>query len=103
MISRFSSRRATLRAFCAGGAALVAGCSPFALVNGLVPSGTYRARKDIAYGEHPRLKLDVYQPAEPKGRAPVVVFFYGGNWDAGERGNYLFAGEALASKGFVAV
>lgn len=33
----------------------------------------------------------------------MVVFFYGGNWDSGERADYLFAGEALAAKGYVAV
>jgi acetyl esterase/lipase len=37
-----------------------------------------------------------------KGR-PVVVFFYGGSWQSGDRGDYLFVGEALASRGFVAV
>jgi acetyl esterase/lipase len=51
--------------------------------------------------------LDVYVPtSEPvqdgKGR-PIVVFFYGGSWQNGNRGDYLFVGEALASRGFVAV
>jgi acetyl esterase/lipase len=31
------------------------------------------------------------------------VFFYGGNWDSGERGDYAFVGKALASRGIVAV
>lgn len=35
--------------------------------------------------------------------APVVVFFYGGNWNSGNRGDYAFVGEALASRGIVAV
>lgn len=89
--------------FCAGSAALLTGCSPLRLVNALVPSGTYRADNDIAYGERPRQRLDVYQPAASGRPAPVVVFFYGGNWNAGERRDYLFVGEALASRGFVAV
>jgi acetyl esterase/lipase len=33
----------------------------------------------------------------------VVVFFYGGNWVAGEREDYAFVGRALASRGIVAV
>jgi acetyl esterase/lipase len=33
----------------------------------------------------------------------VVVFFYGGNWNAGERGDYAFVGRALAARGFVVV
>lgn len=50
-----------------------------------------------------RHRLDIYRPAEKDGPAPVVVFFYGGNWKSGERRDYLFVGEALASQGFVAV
>jgi acetyl esterase/lipase len=32
-----------------------------------------------------------------------VVFFYGGSWKDGSRAQYRFAGEALTSKGFIAV
>jgi acetyl esterase/lipase len=35
--------------------------------------------------------------------APVVVFFYGGSWNSGSRSDYSFVGEALASRGIVAV
>jgi len=79
------------------------GCSPLRLVNGLAPSRTYRATHGVPYGSHPRYFLDVYRPAEQVGPSPVVVFFYGGNWKSGARGDYLFVGEALASRGFVAV
>lgn len=96
-------RRNFLRASLTGGAALLSGCSPFKLVNALVPSASYRATSDVAYGTHPRQRLDVYRPVIANSASPVAVFFYGGNWDSGERGNYLFVGEALASKGIVAV
>ncbi|HMH18316.1 MAG TPA: alpha/beta hydrolase [Burkholderiales bacterium] len=86
-----------------GGTTLLAGCSPLSLINFWTPSATYRASTGIDYGRHVRNRLDVYRPAEQPGPAPVVVFFYGGNWDSGDRGDYLFVGEALASKGFVAV
>ena len=33
----------------------------------------------------------------------MVVFFYGGSWTDGERGDYRFVGEAFASQGIVAV
>lgn len=92
-------RRGFLRAALAGGAGLLGGCSPLAIVNAFVPSQTYRRASGLAYGDHPRHRLDLYQPTESSGTAPVVVFFYGGNWNAGERGSYLFAGEALASRG----
>ena len=84
----------------------VAACAPLALINGLVPGDTYRAERGIAYGPLERQRLDLYLPAasatDPAG-APVIVFFYGGNWNSGARGDYLFAGEAFASQGFVTV
>jgi acetyl esterase/lipase len=33
----------------------------------------------------------------------VVVFFYGGGWDQGEKRDYRFVGQTLAEQGFVAV
>jgi acetyl esterase/lipase len=84
-------------------ATLVAACSPLALVNGLVPSDTYHREQDLAYGANERQRLDVYAPVSPTDAAPVIVFFYGGSWRTGRRADYRFVGEALASRGFVAV
>ena len=53
---------------------------------------------DAAHG----LALDVYRPANAR-HAPVVVFFYGGDWARGERSWYRFVGTALAAQGVVAV
>lgn len=86
-----------------GGATLLAACSPLAIINASVPSKTFYADKDIAFGPNARDRLDVYRPATAVGAAPVVVFFYGGNWASGDRADYLFVGEALASKGFITV
>jgi acetyl esterase/lipase len=85
--------------------ALLSGCSATGVLNALVPSDTYRRRDGIAYGSDPRLQLDVYQPlaGATAAAAPLVVFFYGGNWKSGERGDYRFIGEALASQGAVVV
>ena len=33
----------------------------------------------------------------------MVLFFYGGGWQGGNRGNYLAFGQAFASAGIVAV
>ncbi len=82
---------------------LLQGCSPLALLNGWVPSSTYSVKTDVGYGPLARHQLDIYRPSSAQGAAPVVVFFYGGNWDSGARADYLFAGEALAAKGYVAV
>lgn len=81
-------------------AAMVA-CAPVATLNAITPSGTYRLQDGVAYGPLARQKLDVYTPesAAPAGGWPVVVFFYGGSWNRGERAQYRFVGEALASQG----
>jgi len=84
-------------------AVAAAGCSAFAYVNDAAPSSTYRRVTDIAYGPEARQRLDVYVPARAERPAPVVVFFYGGAWRTGSRRDYLFVGEALASRGAVAV
>jgi len=101
----------TLRslAFAAAGlSALVltlAACSPLTLLNATVPAGTHADTLDVPYGPDPRQRLDIYRPVEPApaGGYPVVVFFYGGSWNRGERADYRFVGEALASRGIVAV
>jgi acetyl esterase/lipase len=88
--------------------ATLGACSGTAMLNAAVPRYTFRASTAIPYGHDDRQKLDVYEPsdsARPAGPhgSPVVVFFYGGSWQSGDRGDYMFVGEALASRGFVAV
>jgi acetyl esterase/lipase len=58
--------------------------------------------RDISFGAEPRLKLDVYRPAGAA-NAPVVVFFYGGSWQQGDKAIYRFVGASLARAGIVAV
>ena len=78
-------------------------CSPVKLLNALTPDSTFDKTAGIAYGDDPRQKLDVYVPRHALPDAPVVVFFYGGSWNSGAREDYNFVGEALASRGIVAV
>lgn len=79
-------------------------CSPVGLLNAISPTDTYRKTSAIAYGSDPRQQLDIYVPTAKKpGPTPVVLFFYGGSWNSGERNDYRFVGEALAGKGYVAV
>jgi acetyl esterase/lipase len=100
-----STLRLTLYGLAAAVAALggLAACSPLAALNALSPGGGSDATTGIAFGTGPRLKLDIYRPARAAGAAPVVVFFYGGNWSSGERADYAFVGRALASRGMVVV
>lgn len=79
-----------------------AACGP-KLLNALVPDGGYRIEHGVAYGDLPRQRLDVYVPDELAGPVPIVVFFYGGGWESGSKGEFRFVGQAFAARGFVTV
>ena len=86
--------------------ALLTACSAVDVLNATVPSDTYRLLPDLPYGENIRQKVDVYMPSQLQadkilhgGGSPMVVFFYGGSWSSGNRADYRFIGEALASQG----
>jgi acetyl esterase/lipase len=81
----------------------LAACSPFRALNAVTSGTASNTMSDIAYGPDPRHRLDVYSPRKSSRLAPIVVFFYGGSWNSGERADYAFVGKALASRGMVAV
>ncbi|MET0179788.1 MAG: alpha/beta hydrolase [Novosphingobium sp.] len=63
------------------------------------------ARLAIAtrYGEDPAHKLELFVPggSPPRGRGfPLVVFFHGGGWHAGNPHDYRFVARTLADKGY---
>ena len=116
MASRKLLQATVLAVSLAAAVCALAACSPITALNDLTPHSTYREVRGLAYGTNPHQQLDVYMPAgaalarstsaanSPTGQGrPIVVFFYGGSWQNGNRGEYLFAGAALASRGFVAV
>ncbi|MGN6571374.1 MAG: alpha/beta hydrolase [Pseudolabrys sp.] len=78
------------------------GFSAADFLNLLAPRRGWSVRTDIAYGSGPRRMLDVYRP-DAGNAAPVVVFFYGGSWQSGDRSLYRFVGASLAARGIVAV
>jgi acetyl esterase/lipase len=82
--------------------AMLTGCSPLAFINGAIPADASKTQEGLAYGSSPRQRLDVYAPIDARD-APVVVFFYGGGWRSGERKDYRFVGDALATHGIVTV
>ena len=92
-----------LRLLALGLLAPVAACSPTGLLNSFIPETGFRVEKDVAYGDHPRQRLDVYEPLGLRAPAPVIVFFYGGSWQTGSKDRYLFAGQAFASAGAIVV
>ena len=82
-------------------AAVAAARSPTAVLNAVAALHSRQLAIAVPYGPLPRQSLDVYAPARaaPAGGHPVVVFFYGGSWNHGERADYRFVGEALAARG----
>ena len=80
---------------------LLAACAPTATLNALASRGNHALTEGVAYAALPRNRLDIYRPTAtaPAGGWPVVVFFYGGSWNRGERADYKFVGEALAARG----
>ena len=58
--------------------------------------------RDIAYGERPRRKLDVYWPPDGD-HLPVLLFAYGGSWTWGDKILYPLVGARFTAQGFVVV
>jgi len=81
---------------------LIQACSATRVLNALTPTARFVAERGVAYGDDPRQRLDVYAPATVEA-APVIVFFYGGRWSDGERGDYAWLAAALATEGIVTV
>lgn len=88
------SRRAIVPVLAAGA---LPGCST------LRPGGLTDRARDVAYGRHPRQRMDIYVPQGGGTDRPVVFFIYGGSWANGSKETYAFVGEAFAARGFVTV
>lgn len=58
---------------------------------------------DLAYGPHPRQRLDVYAPAAPGRGRPVLVWWHGGGFIRGDKAQRANIGWWGAREGFVVV
>ena len=98
-----SLRALRVRSLMAAAAALlITGCQSvaFSVANRGVPAPDASVVYDPRHG----LSLDVYRPdTGTSAAAPVVVFFYGGNWKSGQRQHYRFVGQRLAKLGVLAI
>lgn len=83
---------------------MLSGCSTLTAFNNLTPKdgGSKRLARDVAYGDHARQRYDIYAPTSGK-NWPVLVFFYGGNWDSGSKTDYAWMGRSLAALGYLVV
>lgn len=84
-------------------ALFASGCAPLTVLNSTVGTGDYRLIQDQAYGTNARQRLDVYVPRAVKTNADVVLFFYGGRWRSGAKGDYRFVAERLTANGLITV
>lgn len=85
----------------AGVAVLRSALSPVTILNLLVPKAGYALHRGLAFGPDPRQRLDIYVPHGLTAPAPVLLFFYGGGWQGGERTKYRAFGQAFAGAGIV--
>ncbi len=93
-----ASRRALLTT------ALLGACgSEQDFADALTPRRGYQRRQDIAYGAHPRQRLDVYRPEPARAEGPVALFLHGGSWNSGSKDQYRFLGEAFCARGITTV
>jgi len=83
-------------------ALLASGCERawFGVVNrGAAPPDT-----SVQFAPAQQLSLDIYRPRGLAAEAaPVLVFFYGGNWQRGSRAQYRFVGRRLADAGVLTI
>ena len=84
-------------------AALLARRPPLEALNASIATDGLRVERDVPYGPGTRHRMDIWRPKNLPGRLPVVVFFYGGAWQAGRRQDYAFVAAPLARRGMVVV
>ena len=60
-------------------------------------------RLDIAYGSHPRERLDLFFPDDPSKLrgAPIHAFIHGGYWYAQAKENFSFVAQGLTEEGII--
>ncbi len=80
------------------------GCSALGVINSVSKIYTVETKQNIAFDPHPKLQYDLYYPKSKNTRlkeTPVLVFFYGGSWNRGDKSEYEFVGRRLASMGYI--
>ena len=82
---------------------LLNACTGLDVLNASVGRGAYDRIANKSYGPHPRQGLDVYVPKNLQAPADVIIFFYGGRWQIGDKNEYRFVAEAFTSQGLVTV
>lgn len=79
---------------------LLAGCDKLGAYNHWQASDTKPDIANVSYGADDRQVLDLYLPDVQAQPAPVVIWFYGGSWDAGNKAQYAFVAKRFTEMGY---
>lgn len=56
--------------------------------------------RDVAYGEAPRQKIDLFAPAETSDDAPLILFIHGGYWQSLDKSAFSHLARGALAHGF---
>ena len=76
---------------------LLAGCDKLGAYNHWQAGDMVADVAALSYGPDGRQVLDLYLPEESLQPAPLLVWFYGGSWDSGDRSKYAFVAKRFTS------
>ena len=79
---------------------LLAGCDKLGAYNHWQAGDFTPNVAALSYGPDNRQVLDLYLPAPSMQPAPLVVWFYGGSWDSGDRAKYAFVAKRFTELGY---
>lgn len=82
---------------------LLGACSPLKLLNATVSNDGYTSTLNQTYGEQLRQQLNIHVPNTVKNNTDVVIFYYGGRWQSGNKEDYTFIADAFTSKELITV
>jgi acetyl esterase/lipase len=101
---KMSSSRTTLTVGAIVAAGALSACTRLGLLtlNTVASFSDYARQTDLVYGPAPANTVDLYLPRHAD-RTPIVVFFFGGGWNSGDKSSYKFVGAALAAAGVIVV
>ena len=63
---------------------------------------TLRSTLDVAYGDAPTERLDLFFPEHQSGPAPVHLFIHGGYWRMFAKDDYSFIADTVTATGGIA-
>lgn len=95
-----ASTRSLLAGVVLGSAVLLSGCSALGTYNYFQSGSVEPAVENLAYGPHQRQTIDIYLPRGSAQPAPLLVWFYGGGWDSGNKGHYSFVARRFTEMGY---